>query len=318
MVFDWKKFQDELIGEPDWDDAEDLGRLSMESFIAEHSSLRRDASSGLLRLTGAGISGNAGPIDGVSDALRNFQRLVLATGMSLAGHKSLQGSAPADIVGKTRLNLNGSPLPGSLVLRIAPAMSPSEEIAPTGQHGLFGDTDTQVIDRAMKEALSLLEEGKRFGVSPDESDFLARIYDSGPRVASSLRDFTKGLASFEFEPSLTWSQPRHPRVKTSLVVSELARIRDAIESNELEREPTTIRGVLRTVSEIRPWQIETAENQFVTIVASHISASETSTLQTGMLVSVDVSVVEKFGPASSLRTEYTATTFTVLNSDDSA
>jgi hypothetical protein len=316
MVFDWKKFQDELVGEPEWDDAEDLGRLSLEGFIAEHSPLRRDASSGVLRLTGAGIRGSAAPIDGVSDALRNFQRLVLATGMSLAGHKSLQGSAPADVIAKTRLNLNGSPLPGSLVLRIVPAMSVSEEIAPTGQRELFGDPDTQVVDQAMKEALSLLEEGKRFGESPDESTFLDRIYDSGPRVASSLRDFAKGLATFEFEPSLSWSQPRHPRVKTSLVVADLARIRDAIESNELEREPTTIVGVLRTVSEIKPWQVETAEGPVVTINAHRIPASETSTLRTGMLVSVDVTVVEKLGPASGPKTEYTATSFTVHSSDD--
>jgi hypothetical protein len=315
MAFDWKKYRDGLEGESEWDDAEDLGRLSMESFFAKHSPLRRDISSGQLRLSGPGVTGNTAPIDGVSAALRNFQRLVLATGMSLAGHKSLQGPAPADVVTKTLLNLDGSPLPGSLVLNMTPAMSPAEEIAPTGQRNMFGDPDTQAIDFAVKDALALLEEGRRFGADSDKSDFLERLKDSGPRVASALRDFTESLADFEFEPSLSWQQPRHPRIKTSLVVSELAIIRDAIESNELEVEPTTIRGILRTVSEIKAWQIEIGHKQLVSINARHIPVSETSTLRTGMHITVNVRVMLKSGPASNPTTEYIATSFTVDGSE---
>lgn len=38
MAFDWKALQESITGEPDWKDAEDLGRLSLESFMREHTS----------------------------------------------------------------------------------------------------------------------------------------------------------------------------------------------------------------------------------------------------------------------------------------
>lgn len=35
-AFDWEKFKEDLVGEPAWETADDLARLSMESFFAEN------------------------------------------------------------------------------------------------------------------------------------------------------------------------------------------------------------------------------------------------------------------------------------------
>ncbi|MCC5671260.1 hypothetical protein JNE44_01740 [Kocuria rhizophila] len=282
---------------------------------AEHGLLRRDASSGSLRLTGPGITIHSGAIDGIADTLRNFQRLVLATGLAVKGHKSLRGQPPADVVSKTRLNLNGSPLPGSLILQIVPTTLPADEISPDGQVGLFGDdnAEPQLIDTAMKRALGLLEDGRRLGPDADTSDFLARIREYGPRVATTLRDFSTGLVKSGFEPDLTWSQPRQARLRTRLSTAELAHIGELIASRELELEPTTIRGIVRTVSEISAWQLEIEDGEIVKIDAKKIPAANTATLRTGMSVSVDVSVTEETGPAGEVKPKYTATSFTVLS-----
>lgn len=315
MAFDWEQFKAGVQGEAGWQDADDLARMSIESLRAEHGLLRRDASSGSLRLTGPGITVHSGAIDGIADTLRNFQRLVLATGLAAKGHKSLRGQPPADVVSKTRLNLNGSPLPGSLILQIVPATSPADEISPDGQVGLFGDdnAEPQLVDTALKRALGLLEDGRRLGTDAVTSDFLTRIREYGPRVASTLRDFSTGLVKSGFEPDLTWSQPRQPRLRTRLSAAELAHTGELIASRELELEPTTIRGILRTVSEISAWQLEVEDGEIVKIDAKKIPTANTATLRTGMSVSVDVAVTEETGPAGEVKPKYTATSFTVLS-----
>ncbi|MBK4120310.1 hypothetical protein [Kocuria rhizophila] len=315
MAFDWEQFKANVQGKAEWQDADDLARMSIETLRAEHGLLRRDASSGSLRLTGPGITIHSGAIDGIADTLRNFQRLVLATGLAVKGHKSLRGQPPADVVSKTRLNLNGSPLPGSLILQIVPTTLPADEISPDGQVGLFGDdnAEPQLIDTAMKRALGLLEDGRRLGPDADTSDFLARIREYGPRVATTLRDFSTGLVKSGFEPDLTWSQPRQARLRTRLSTAELAHIGELIASRELELEPTTIRGIVRTVSEISAWQLEIEDGEIVKIDAKKIPAANTATLRTGMSVSVDVSVTEETGPAGEVKPKYTATSFTVLS-----
>ena len=315
MAFDWEQFKANVQGEAEWQDADDLARMSIETLRAEHGLLRRDASSGSLRLTGPGITIHSGAIDGIADTLRNFQRLVLATGLAVKGHKSLRGQPPADVVSKTRLNLNGSPLPGSLILQIVPTTLPADEISPDGQVGLFGDdnAEPQLIDTAMKRALGLLEDGRRLGPDADTSDFLARIREYGPRVATTLRDFSTGLVKSGFEPDLTWSQPRQARLRTRLSTAELALIGELIASRELELEPTTIRGIVRTVSEISAWQLEIEDGEIVKIDAKKIPAANTATLRTGMSVSVDVSVTEETGPAGEVKPKYTAMSFTVLS-----
>lgn len=314
MSFDWQQYKASLTGTPAWVDADDLARLSIEAMRAENGVLRRDASSGSLRLTGAGITGHSGAFEGVADAMRNFQRLVLATGLSAQGHTSLRGQPPSDVVAKTRLNLNGSPLPGSLVLQIVPATPPAAELSPDGQTSLFGDeqSEPQLVDTAMKDALGLLNDGRRLGPDADASDFLARIKEHGPRVASTLRDFSAGLVKSGFEPDLTWSQPRQPRLRTRLSTAELVHIGELIASRELEREPTTVRGILRTVSDISAWQLEVEENEIVKVDAKKIPAADTATLRTGMMVSVDVTVTEEAGPAGEVKPKYTATAFSIL------
>lgn len=314
MSFDWQQFRAGVQGTPDWHDADDLARMSIESLRAEHGVLRRDASSGSLRLTGVGITGHSGAIDGIADALRNFQRFVLATGLAAKGHTSLRGQPPSDVVAKTRLSLNGSPLPGSLILQIVPAMSPADELAPDGQTNLFGDdhAEPQLVDTAMKDALGLLDDGRRLGPDADTSDFLARIHEYGPRVATTLRDFSTGLVKSGFEPDLTWTQPRQLRLRTRLTTAELVHIGELIASRELELEPTTLRGVVRTVSEISAWQLEVDDGEIVRIDAKKIPVADTETLRTGMMISVDVTVTEETGPAGEVKPKYTATTFTIL------
>lgn len=316
MAFDWEAFKKELTGSPDWVDSDDLARLSVESFRAEGGEPRRDASSGSLRLRGTGIQGHSGLVDGIADALHNFQRLVLATGLATTGHTSLRGKPPADVVSKTRLCLSGSPLPGSLVLQMVPAIPPFEEIVPDGQAKLFGNSEDQLIDTAVKDALELLDEGRQLGPDASGSAFLTSLTERGPRVASTLRSFTTSLVKFGFEPDIVWVQPRRPRLRTRLSIVELAHISRVISSRDLEREPATLRGILRTVSEITSWKLEIDNGEIVKIDAARIPKAQIATLRTGAIISINVNVTEESGPADEARQKYVATSFEVLGREE--
>lgn len=317
MRIDWDKFIESLDGDPDWEDAADLSRLGVDWFRANQSDFRRDISEGKLRLSGQGISGNSGSVVGVAEAMHQFQRLILATGMSLAGQTSIRGKAPQEIVEQTRLNLNGSPEPGSLVLTMVPAMSPEQEISPTGQMDLLERQEDQVIDKVMNITISLIERGKRISLGDGETDeFLSILSESGPRVAAALRDFSLSLYRYQFEPTITWLQPRRKKLTSSLSIADLDRIGQIITSSELEREPTVVRGIIRTVSDMVPWQIETQDEVVVKVIANQIPKAQIETLSPGMLIEIKVLVTEVSGPASEITTNYLATSFEVIRGRD--
>jgi len=314
MTFDWPAYRAEVASnapEAEWEDAADLSRLSLSGFLAEQSPARRDMSLGFLRLTGDGVTGHSAHVDDVADVMRHFQRLVLASGMSLTGHKSLRGQLPADIVSKTRLDLNGSPIPGSLILQIVPAMLPANEIMPNGQSEFFTDSEDQLVDTAVGQSINLLNLSKSAGPDADESEFIQLLTEAGPRVATTLRDFAKSLADADFSTEVAWMQPRKRRAISKMSTVELANLGLLVASRELAKEPVTLRGILRTVSDIGPLKLEVADGEIETIDAKLIPGSDIKRLLVGMTVEVTAAVTEEVSPGAEAKTKYAATNVTI-------
>lgn len=93
---------------------------------------------------------------------------------------------------------------------------------------------------------------------------------------------------------------------------EVVHISQLIAFRKLECEPTTVRGVLRTMSEISAWQLEIEGGEVLRIDAKKISAEDTATLRTGMVIAVEVTVTEEDGPASEGTTKFSAISFRSL------
>lgn len=307
-LFDWDSLRRQPLNEELlWEDASDLARLSIASFIAENSPIRRDLSSGFVRLTGAGVDGHAASLDGVAATIHNFQRLVTATGLALTGWRTLRGRAPADALAKTKLNLDGSAMPGSLILQLVPATLPGTEIMPSGQGEFFRDDDSQLVDQAMKKSIQLLNYGAALSADADTSPFLGEVNEAGPRVASALRDLTKGLVDEGFATEVVWEQPRNARLRSRLSVPQLAQIAGLVASRELAREPVVLVGVLRTVSDISPLKLEIAPNEFESINASRIARDVIAGLNVGVRVRVEADVSEDVSPGGEAKVHYAAT-----------
>jgi hypothetical protein len=320
MSFDWNAYREELSNqtpEVEWEDAADLSRLSLGSFMAEQNPVRRDLSLGFFRLTGEGVNGHAAHIDDVADAIRHFQRLVLASGLALGGYKSLQGSLPADVVSRTRLDLEGSPMPGSLVLQILPATSPADEIMPSGQAEFWDSGEDQLVDTAVANSLELLNLSKSVGPNADDSDFIRLLAEAGPRVASTLRDFAKSLASSNFETEIAWMQPRRKKSVSRMSVAELQFVGTLVASRELAKEPATLRGVLHTVSDVAPLRLETADGELINVGAKSLPDSDIKRLLVGMTVELTATVTEEVAPGSEPKTKYTATNVVIIGDEAS-
>lgn len=314
MSFDWASYRSNL--DPDellWESADDLGRLSVGAFVGEQSPVRRDVSSGFLRLTGPGVSGHRAPLTEVANAMTHFQRLVLASGLSLVGWKTTRGRAPADVVAKTRLHLDGSAAPGSLVLQMVPAMLPAQEIMPDGQGEFFRDDENQVVDDAMGRSLDLLNLGGNLGPDADASSFLSEVKESGPRVAGALRNFSKTLSESGFESDILWAQPRVKPRRSRLTVGQLAQVGALVASRKLEREPVTLEGVLRTVSDISPLKLEIAPDEFESIGAEAIAPATIGALAVGQRVRVQAEVTEDVSVGGEVKAHYQATAIDIID-----
>lgn len=313
MSFDWQAYRSKLDpSEVIWEDAGDLARLSIGAFAAEQSPMRRDLSSGFLRLAGPGVTGHSAPVDEVAKVMGQFQRLILASGLSLSGWKTLRGRAPADVVSKTKLHLDGSALPGSLVLQVVPASLPRNEIMPSGQGEFFRENDNQLVDDAVNRSIDLLNMGKALEADADSTPFLAEVEDAGPRVGAAIRDFTAALVEGAFETELMWTQPRTPARRSRLSVQELVHIGALVASRALAREPVVLVGVLRTVSDISPLKIEIAPNEVESINAEAISGEVIALLRVGVRVRIAAEVTEDVAPGGDVKTHYRATQIEVL------
>ncbi|MDH6237890.1 hypothetical protein H4V99_002635 [Cryobacterium sp. CG_9.6] len=315
MSFDWMGYRARLdLERPEllWEDAADLSRLSLSSFFAELSPVRRDVSLGFLRLTGDGVDGHSAAVDDVAEVMRHFQRLVLASGLSLTGRTSLRGQLPGDIVSKTRLNLDGSAIPGSLVLQLVPAMLPRDEVLPSGQAEFLNDGEEQLVDAALARSIDLLNMSKDSGPNADDSEFVASLREAGPRVATTLRDFAGALVDANFETEVAWMQPRRKRLGSRMSTAELTHLGKLVESRELAREPVLLKGTLRTVSDIGPLKIDIGDGEIETVDAKHLPESDIKQLLVGMSVEIHASATEEVGAAGDSKTKYSATAIRLI------
>ncbi|WP_188711342.1 hypothetical protein [Microbacterium faecale] len=246
--------------------------------------------------------------------MTGFQKLVLATGLANTGWRMLRGRIPAEVESRTRLMLNGSALPGSLVLNMVPATSPADEILPDGQGEFFRDADDQDVDKAIDRALSILNRGKVLGPDSDDSGFAAALNTAGPRVASALRTFSTSLFSGGFEPDIVWHQPRVPVRRARLGLSHLEHINRFITTRRLVREPIALEGVLRTVSDKKPMlELETAPDEFERVDAKDIAAEVMSALHVGVRLRIHAEAVENVSPGGDTSFTYKATGVEVLS-----
>ncbi|MFC4905461.1 hypothetical protein [Kocuria oceani] len=299
---------DELLTQdnaPDWDSAEDLGRISTNAMVASMGS-PRERSTGVLRFFGEGINGHAGSMQAIGLAMANWQKLVTSIAAARQGHKGLRGRLPAAIENAAMLDLQASPTFGSLVLTFAPRTSPADELDDADVLPTFDKPDMQVVDQAVVTALELIREGVANGPDLDEdSGWISDLSELGPRAATALASWAKHSADCSFDVDLKWSQPQKPTQRVRMTKADATWIASAISSKNLEESTETMTGDIVTISDRSNLQIEVSDGETVNVKPGKINHDDLAPLRHGDRVEITASVEFTSLPGDEPRAAYT-------------
>jgi hypothetical protein len=222
--------------------------LSLEALRRDLDGVEVSRSVGATRLYGAGVEEHAAPLASTGSFMVNLQKLVSAIGASLRGHRSARGPLPTAISALTRMNLSAAPGQGSIIFSLDSAVDPADERYPAGQIDLVessgGEPDELLLERSIREVGRLLSTAG--SSDPDAIGALLELH--GPKVAEAARALADTLWTARFDLDLSWSPPGRARVQASIRPADARFLSEVVEGRELDAEPVTIRGVLRTAT----------------------------------------------------------------------
>lgn len=288
---------------PTWSAPGDLSRMSGEALASRAGDVRETQSSGHIHLTGAGVRGHSAGLDDVSKLSSAWQRLISAMGASLQGVRSNRGPLSGSVVSRTRLNLNAAPGMGSVVLSVAPAAAPMDEVAPGGRRQLF-DEPRPLADEAVEAVLALLATAE--DTSVDADPLAHQITEFGPRVASALRQFSEVASSAHFDVGLDWAEPARPTVHARLSASTSGWLADFVRGRDLDAEEATIVGEVRTVSDVSKWLLEVPDQPPISVDASALDSEVVRATRVGQMVRLLVTVRTTLRPDGTKSHSYKA------------
>jgi len=288
----------------------DLGRASVEAFVAARSDARELRSAGQLRLSGAGVLGHAAELDDVGQLASLWQRCVTAVGAALEGSQSAFGRLANDVVERTQLMLDASPAPGSLVLNVQPKASPVGEAYPGGKKSLLGDDPRPLADRASEALLQLLQHASQ--PSLDELDNLTAEFQSlGPRVATSVKMLADTIVKAHVDMDAEWREPQVATLRASLSSASAGWVSEFVGGRDLDVEDLVLRGTVRTVSDIAKWSVE-GSSGLEQVDANELPADVVRSTNVGDRVEVVVQVRQTQRPDGTTRRALTARTLRLL------
>lgn len=237
---------------PEWEDPSDLARLHLQAFArAQSGGFELGRSRGALRLTGNAVQGHAVNFSDAGLILASFQTLVTSAGASREGVTHPRGRVPAEVVARTRLLLEASPRPGSVVLDFVPAADESAERYPGGQAPV--EEITPLIEDSIDIAFQILELASK----PNVSELVeTKFTEWGPRVASAARELAEAASKADLDINAAWEKPSSGRRRVRATAIQLATLRAILQSRGLDSPEEVLTGILRTVSDRRKIELE--------------------------------------------------------------
>ena len=232
------------------EDLNELSTSSLRGFINQtflsHSAVQATA---LIHVTGPSVVGHSAPLRTVGSFMVHLQAAFDSVGASIAGFKSLRGSIPSSLAKRTELALVASPLPGSVLLEVAPTKPRLEDLYPEGET-LFDLEETigakPLADSAFEELASLMSE---LAVGePDQDKFVEHLSDLGPRVASSVQRLCDAVDKDGIDVDFEWRPPSGVRKRVCVTHAYAKFVSMVIKNACVDTEPVEVVGTLVTVT----------------------------------------------------------------------
>lgn len=241
----------------EWRSVDDVGRRSIESFIAQqHGDARSLRSEGQLRLHGVMVEENRADLDDVSRVGMAWQRAVNAVGAAMEGVKTTTGRVSSELTQRLQLQLIAAPSPGSLVLHVAPKANPLSEVDDAhGTQSMLGNAERPLADRASDRLIALCHDLGHATMADDDAN-AAQLRELGPRAARAVSSLASALSAAHLDFDVSWSEPGRPDRVTSLTASQAERVKRFVEGRHLDAEEMPVVGIAHTVSDVDKWMIE--------------------------------------------------------------
>ena len=230
-------------------DLSELSASSLRGFVSQ-TYLRHSAeSTALIHVTGPAVSGHSAPLRSIGDFMVRLQGAFESIGASIGGFRTLGGAVPVGLAKRTELSLVASPLPGSVMLEVAPTKPRLEDLYPNGET-LFDIEEAigvkPLADQAFEEFSSLLSD---LAIDqPDQEKFVDHLFELGPRVASSVQALCETVGKDAIDVDFEWREPSGDRKKISVSHSFAKYASEVIKDAEINVESVRVEGVLVTVT----------------------------------------------------------------------
>lgn len=250
---------------PKWDTPEDLNRMSIEGLWGSGHQARLVRSTGSIKIFGVNVRDHQARLDAAGHILLNLQRLVTAAGAAKEGITTNRGQLSSSLIASTQLRLLMAPLPGSVVFEIGPEMLPETELVGAEGVALFDQRRRQFVDECVVDALELVRTAHSIGPDADDSPFVERVTAGGPRLATAIREFAKGVEQASFDVDLEWREPERPTERATFTKADAEHVKRLVVARELDADDETLRGRLITLSTARAWQIDLGDDHVVTV-----------------------------------------------------
>lgn len=268
------------VPEPTWTTMDDLTRMSREAVLRDMGGNPREApSTGTLRIHRPG--NRAVTLAQAGHLQVAWQRAVSSVGAATVGFKGLRGRLPQSILQGTELAFV-SHAPGSVVIEITPTSPPLAEVEPHGNPVLTGlESDRPLADRAASRLIAVLS-----SQDSGEDALVEELADLGPRVGSAVRALAQAVGTAECELTASWDEPERPTCRVAVNPQRARRIMDVVTGRHLDAEHQTVVGTIRTVSDVRNWDIETEEGARIVMSARGLSEAQVRKVNVGDLLEV--------------------------------
>lgn len=270
----------------------DAALMGVNAFVREHSSKDDPASIGVIHITGPSVKGHTAPLKAVGTFLSALQNGVDAIGASIQGVMTSAGSLPFDITGRTQLSMVASPMPGSVVIQVAPTLNRMEDLYPGGKEQSLFDLEDEIgarplADMAFGEFSSLIKELNVEG--PDKIRFLNRLTDHGPRVASTMKSFCDSIDKGALDVDFEWEEPGRPPERSNLSHEAAKHASVVIQNANIDSEATHIVGKILTVtmSQKDKLRVLTDSEQEATLAIGSILPADVVSLHPGDRVDIE-------------------------------
>lgn len=284
----------------------DLSRMGVEALVQQNLGTSRVLkSSGALRFTGDGVSGHSANLDDIGALSSAWQKAITATGASIESITTARGPVPASVVLRTQLVVTASPLPGSVVLNLAPKELPLKEVEPGNQTVAEGLAERPLADRASERLVEFLSIGQGSGDEAGEQ-IASQLRQMGPRVGGAVNALARTIQRTKVTLDVSWREPAAKTKRVKVSPSHATYLRHVVEGRGLDAEPVILVGELQTISRLQRWAIETNDD-LVQFDASELPAVEFQRWNVGDVIEVSATVALREWGDGRVERRYTAT-----------